>query len=83
MKTFGGGAEDRVDFRGGGREGEGDKSSPTEYKRGNIKLTANLLPMEMGADQLNYIVTKPKTPEPHNPPSSVPPPPRPPPPPQR
>ena len=34
--------EDRVDFRGGGREGEGegegDKSSPTEYKRGNIKI---------------------------------------------
>lgn len=40
MKTFGGGvgAEDRVDFRGEGREGEGDKSSPTEYKRGNIKI---------------------------------------------
>ena len=37
--------------------------------------------MEMGADQLNYIVTKPKTPEPHNPPSFVPPPPPPPPPP--
>ena len=36
--------------------------------------------MKMGADQLNYIVTKPKTPKPHNPPSSVPPPPRPPPP---
>ena len=34
----GGGAEDRVDFRGEGREGEGDKSSPTEYKRGNIKI---------------------------------------------
>ena len=37
-----GGAEDRVDFRGGGREGEGegegDKSSATEYKRGNIKI---------------------------------------------
>lgn len=40
MKTFGGETEDRVDFRGGGREGEGegDKSSPTEYKRGNIKI---------------------------------------------
>ena len=41
MKAFGG-AEDRVDFRGGGREGEGegegDKSSATEYKRGNIKI---------------------------------------------
>ena len=38
MKAFAG-AEDRVDF-GGGREGEGegDKSSPTEYKRGNIKI---------------------------------------------
>ena len=36
----GGGAEDRVDFRGEGREGEGegDKSLPTEYKRGNIKI---------------------------------------------
>ena len=42
MKNFGGGVEDRVDFRGEGREGEGegegDKSSPTEYKRGNIKI---------------------------------------------
>lgn len=38
MKAFGGGAEDRVDFRGVGREGEADKSSATEYKRGNIKI---------------------------------------------
>ena len=37
-ENFRGGAEDRVDFRGEGREGEGDKSSPTEYKRGNIKI---------------------------------------------
>ena len=36
MKTFGGGAEDRVDFRGEGREGEGegDKSSPQSIKGG-------------------------------------------------
>ena len=37
-ENFRGGAEDRVDFRGEGREGEGDKSSPTKYKRGNIKI---------------------------------------------
>ena len=37
-ESFRGGAEDRVDFRGGGREGEGDKSSATEYKRGDIKI---------------------------------------------
>ena len=38
MKAFGGGGGRSRRFQGEGREGEGDKSSPTEYKRGNIKI---------------------------------------------
>lgn len=36
-ESFRGGGRSRRS-REGGREGEGDKSSPTEYKRGNIKI---------------------------------------------